>query len=62
MSRNAARKSIGMNDFEKPMAGISSTSICPNMQDESKQAYKPKEEILRLIEPTARSSQWFNLA
>ena len=42
-----------MNDFEKSMAGIFSTSVCPNTLDESPQAYKSKEEILRLIEPTA---------
>lgn len=53
MSRNAARKSIEMEDFHKAMADIFSTSVCPNTLDESPQAYKPKEEILRLIEPTA---------
>lgn len=53
MSRNAARKNIEMEDFENSMEGIFSTSVCHNTLDESPQAYKPKEEILRLIEPTA---------
>ena len=53
MSRNAARKHIGMEDFAKSMDGIFSTSVCPETLDESPQAYKPMEEILHLIEPTA---------
>ena len=53
MSRNAARKNVGMEDFAKSMDGIFSTSVCPETLDESPQAYKPMEEILRLIEPTA---------
>lgn len=42
-----------MEEFEKSMNGIFSTSVCPGTLDESPQAYKPMEEILRLIEPTA---------
>ena len=53
MSRNAAKKNIGMDDFEMSMSGIFSTSVCPGTLDESPQAYKSVEEILRLIEPTA---------
>ena len=53
ISRNAAKKDIGMEDFEESMNGIFSTSVCPETLDESPQAYKPMEEILRLIEPTA---------
>lgn len=53
MSRNAAKKNIGLEDFENSMKGVFSTSICRNTVDESPQAYKSKEEILRLIEPTA---------
>ena len=53
MSRNAAKKNIRIADFEKSMDGIFSTSVCPETLDESPQAYKPMEEILRLIEPTA---------
>ena len=36
-----------MEDFQKAMADIFSTSVCPNTLDESPQSYKPKEEILR---------------
>ena len=53
MSRNAAKRNIAMEEFEKSMNGIFSTSVCPGTLDESPQAYKPMEEILRLIEPTA---------
>ena len=53
MSRNAAKKNIAMEEFEKSMNGIFSTSVCPGTLDESPQAYKLMEEILRLIEPTA---------
>lgn len=53
MSRNAAKKSIDIEDFERSMTGIFSTSVCPATLDESPQAYKPMDEILRLIEPTA---------
>ena len=53
MSRNAAKKNIEMDDFEMSMSGIFSTSVCPGTLDESPQAYKSMEEILRLIEPTA---------
>lgn len=53
MSRNAANKNISMDEFEKLINGIFSTSVCPGTLDESPRAYKPMEEILRLIEPTA---------
>ena len=53
MSRNAAKKNICMEVFEKSMGGIFSTSVCPGTLDESPQAYKPMDEILRLIGPTA---------
>ena len=52
MSRAQAKKQIAMDDFEKSMAGIFSTSVCEETLDESPMAYKPTEEILRLIEPT----------
>lgn len=52
MSRAQARKRINLADFEKTMAGIYSTSVCEGTLDESPMAYKPADEILRLIEPT----------
>lgn len=53
MSRNAAKKNVDMEVFRQSMDGIFSTSVCPGTLDESPQAYKPMEDILRLIEPTA---------
>ena len=53
LSRNAAKKSIGMDDFKESMNGIFSTSVCPGTLDESPQAYKPKKEKQKLIEHTA---------
>ena len=52
MSRAQARKQIALSDFEETMSGVFSTSICSGTLDESPQAYKPTDEILRLIEPT----------
>jgi len=54
MSRAAAKKKINFSDFQKQMndAGIYSTSVCQNTLDEAPDAYKPMEEIVKLIEPT----------
>ena len=52
MSRAQAKKHVAIEDFKNTMEGIFSTSVCEGTLDESPQAYKPTEEILRLIEPT----------
>lgn len=52
MSRAQARKQITLSDFEETMTGVFSSSICDSTIDESPHAYKPTQEILRLIEPT----------
>lgn len=52
MSRAQAKKQIPLPVFTETMQGIFSTSVCEGTLDESPQAYKPMEEILRLIEPT----------
>ena len=52
MSRAQAKKNIILEDFEKSMSGIFSTSVCSGTLDESPMAYKPTEEILELIKPT----------
>lgn len=52
MSRAHARKELHLQDFQKTMAGIYSTSICEETIDESPMAYKETEEILELIKPT----------
>ena len=52
MSRNKAKESIGLEDFQNAMSGIYSTSVCTNTIDESPMAYKDTHEIVRNIEPT----------
>ena len=52
MSRAQAKKQISMNDFQASMSGIYSSSVCAGTLDESPIAYKPTEEILKLIQPT----------
>lgn len=52
MSRAQAKKQISVDEFKASMAGIYSTSVGESTLDESPQAYKPMDEILRLIEPT----------
>ena len=52
MSRAQAKKQVAIEDFKNTMEGIFSTSVCEGTLDESPQAYKPTDEILRLIEPT----------
>ncbi len=54
MSRAQAKKQIPLLDFEKSMTGIFSTSVCNYTLDESPQAYKSKDEILALIQPTVK--------
>lgn len=52
MSRAQAKKQISLNEFEDSMTGIYSSSVCPGTLDESPMAYKPTEEVLKLIQPT----------
>lgn len=52
LSRAQAKKQVSVDEFKETMSGIFSTSIGEGTLDESPQAYKPKEEILSLIEPT----------
>ena len=53
MSRKDARNTIAMTEYRKSMTDVWSTSVSNLTVDEAPQAYKPMEEILRLIEPTA---------
>ena len=53
MSRSAAKSKISLKDFEKSMKGIYSTSVCRETLDESPMAYKPMDEIIEQIGPTA---------
>lgn len=52
LSRTAAKTQLKMEDFQNSMKGVYSTTVCNGTIDESPMAYKPMEEIVRLIEPT----------
>jgi RNA-splicing ligase RtcB len=52
MSRSAAKASITLNQFEKSMEGIYSTTVNRSTIDESPMAYKPMEEIISNIGDT----------
>lgn len=43
---------LKMEVFEKTMSSVYSTTVCEGTIDESPMAYKPMDEIVRLIEPT----------
>ncbi len=53
MSRGDARRRISMDDYLAQMSGIWSTSVTKSTLDESPMAYKPIEDIVRHIGPTA---------
>ncbi|MBQ0020919.1 MAG: RtcB family protein [Bacteroidales bacterium] len=52
LSRTAAKMQLKMEDFERTMTNVYSTTVCEGTLDESPMAYKPMDEIVRLIEPT----------
>lgn len=52
MSRSQAKKNLSVSEFVEAMDGIFSTSVGESTLDESPMAYKPTEEIIRLIAPT----------
>ena len=52
MSRAAARENIALEDYEKSMEGIYTTSVNMGTIDESYFVYKNMEEIASLITPT----------
>ena len=53
MSRSQAKNSISMKDYRESMEGIYTTSVNKGTLDESPMAYKPLDEIIANIEPTA---------
>ena len=53
MSRSEAKNSISMKEYKEAMAGIYTTSVNKGTLDESPMAYKPIDEIVKNIEPTA---------
>ena len=54
MSRTDARSSISMKEYKDAMKGIYTTCINRGTLDESPMAYKPMDEIIANIEPTAQ--------
>ena len=52
MSRSQAKAELKIEDYAESMNGIYTTCVCEDTIDESPMAYKPAEEIIRLIEPT----------
>ncbi|MCL2237940.1 MAG: RtcB family protein [Treponema sp.] len=54
MSRAKAVKTIKMEDYEKSMEGIYSTSVNKETLDESPFAYKNMDNIIKNIGPTAK--------
>ena len=52
LSRSAAKMQLKMEEFENTMTNVYSTTVCEGTLDESPMAYKPMDEIVRLIEPT----------
>ena len=53
MSRSEAKNSISMKEYRESMSGIYTTSVSKATLDESPMAYKPIDEIMANIEPTA---------
>ena len=52
LSRSKAKQFLSMDDFNKSMEGIYTTSVCKNTLDESPMAYKDTESIIELIKDT----------
>lgn len=52
MSRAQAKQQIKVEDFEKTMSGIYSTTVSEATIDEAPFAYKPSEEIVSLVQDT----------
>jgi len=53
MSRKKALKELSMDQYKTEMSGIYSTCVLPETLDESPMAYKPIDEIISQIGPTA---------
>ena len=52
MPRRQAVNTLQMDDFEREMKDVYSTSVCPETIDESPMAYKPMQEIIDAISDT----------
>ena len=54
MSRAQAIKQLTMDEFQREMSAVYSTSVCPETIDESPMAYKPMQEIIDAIGDTVQ--------
>jgi len=52
LSRSKAKEMISMDAYKNSMAGIFTTSVSEDTVDESPMAYKPSEEIIKLVQDT----------
>lgn len=52
LSRTAARREVALDEFERTMMGVYSTSVCAANVDEAPQAYKEMTEILEQVAPS----------
>ena len=52
MSRTKAKENLTLEDYQKSMEGIYTTSVNYSTLDEAPMAYKPIEEILNNIQDT----------
>lgn len=52
MSRKKARSSLSLEEFEKSMEGIYTTSLSMDTLDEAPSAYKPMDEIIANVQDT----------
>lgn len=57
MSRSQAKETISLEEYRAVMDGIFSTSISESTLDESPMAYRPIEDILDTIDPTAEVTE-----
>ncbi|MDR0425209.1 MAG: RtcB family protein [Clostridiales Family XIII bacterium] len=53
MSRTAALKMLSMDEYKSEMSGVFTTSVSRDTLDEAPMAYKPMDEIISHIAPTA---------
>ena len=52
LSRSKAKETLSMEEFEKEMENVYTTSVCRNTLDEAPMAYKETETIIDLIKDT----------
>jgi RNA-splicing ligase RtcB len=52
MSRSEAKKKLDLEEFQEQMKDVYSTSVMESTIDEAPGAYKPIEDIMRLVEDT----------